>query len=165
MATTTVNYAGAAGTAVTWTLTSGSGLANGSWRQSDAVDNTSNKYMDALVGGSIQTGTTPTVNTTIDIYAFGQYDGSAEFTAGAGASDAVYTADGEEGLLKFVTSIVVDADSDIDYEWGPIAIAPVFGGVLPQRWGLVCENNTGAALNGTGTNNELLYTGIKFDTA
>jgi hypothetical protein len=162
MAVTNITYSGAAGTAMTWTLTS---LANGSWRQSTAVDNTSNLYMDVLVGGSVQTGTTPTANTTIDIYAYGQYDGSGEYTAAATGSDAAYTTDGSEGLLKFVTSIVVDDTSDQDYEWGPIALAQVFGGVMPQRWGLVAENNTGATLNATGTNNETVYTGIDYTTA
>ncbi len=162
MATVTINYAGASGTAITWTLTS---LANGSWRQSASVDNTTNKYVDALVGGSVQTGTTPTANTSIDIYAYGQYDGSAEFTAGCSGSDAAYTADGEETLLRYLGSIVVDATSDQDYEWGPWSVASAFGGIMPQRWGLVAENNTGATLNATGTNNETLYTGIKYDSA
>lgn len=162
MATLTINYAGASGTAITWTLTS---LANGSWRESSSVDNTTNKYVDALVGGSVQTGTTPTANTNIDIYVYGQYDGSAEFTAGATGSDAAYTADGEETLLRHIGSITVDATSDQDYEWGPWSVATAFGGVMPQRWGLVAENNTGSTLNATGTNNETVYTGIKYDVA
>lgn len=159
MATVTLNYAGAAGTAITLTLTS---LANGIWRQSASVDNTSNLYVDALVGGSIQVGTTPTLGGTIDIYAYGQYDASGEYTAGASGSDADYTADGEQYLLKPVATIIVDADSDIDYEWGPTSIAQAFGGIMPQRWGLVVENNTGSTLNATGTNNKTAYTGIKY---
>lgn len=162
MAVTNVTYSGAAGTAITLTLSS---LANGSWRQSTVVDNTSNLYIDALVGGSVQTGTSPTANGTIDIYAYGQYDASGEYTAGASGSDGAYTADGEESQLKFVTSIIVDGTSDQDYEWGPFNIAPLFGGVMPQRWGLVVENNTGATLNATGTNNETAYTGIDYTTA
>ena len=162
MAVTNVTYAGASGTAITLTLTS---LTDGSWRQSAAVDNTSNLYIDVLVGGSVQVGTSPTADGTIDIYAYGQYDASGEYTAGASGSDAAYTADGEEGQLKFIASIVVDATSDQDYEWGPYNIAPAFGGVIPQRWGLVVENNTGATLNATGTNNETIYTGIDYTTA
>lgn len=162
MTTATVNYAGAAGTAITLTLTS---LADGNWRQSTAVVNTSNLYLDALVGGSTQVGTTPTAGGTIDIYAYGQYDASGEYTAGASGSDAAYTADGEETSLKLIGVVQVDDTSDQDYEWGPFSVAAAFGGVLPQRWGLVVENNTGATLNATGTNNEVAYTGIKYDSA
>ena len=162
MAVTNITYAGAAGTAITLTLTS---LTNGSWRQSTAVDNTSNLYIDALVGGSVQTGTSPTAESTIDIYAYGQYDASGEYTGGASGSDSAFTPGGDEGQLKWITSIVVSATSDVDYEWGPFNIAPLFGGVMPQRWGLVVENNTGATLNATGTNNETAYTGIDYTTA
>ena len=164
MAVTNVTYAGAAGTAITLTLTS---LANGSWRQSTVVVNTSDLYIDALVGGSVQVGTSPTAGSTIDIYAYGQYDASGEYTGGASGSDSAYTAGEDVGTLRFLTSIVVgpSGTSDVDYEWGPVSVAQAFGGVLPQRWGLVVENNTGATLNATGTNNETAYTGIDYTTA
>lgn len=159
MATLSMNYA-AAGT-VTITLAS---LANNSWRQSTVVDNTTNKYIDALVGGSIQVGTSPTSGNAILIYAYGTYDGT-NYTAGASGSDAAYTADGEEGLLKLVESIVVDATSDQDYVFGPASLKDVFGGVLPSKWGIVVKNETGAALNATGTNNEVQFIGVKYDSA
>ena len=159
MAVTTTTYSAAQ--TVTMTNTS---LTNGSWRQSTAVDNGTNKYIDAHLGGSIQVGTTPTAGGTIDVYAYGTYDGT-NFTAGASGTDGSYTADGEEGLLKFVTSIAVDATSDQDYVFGPESIAAAFGGVLPETWGIVIENNTGATLNATGTNNEIQFFGITFATA
>jgi hypothetical protein len=146
---------------VTLTLTS---LADGSWRQSASVDNGTNLYMDAHIGGIIQTGTSPTSGNTIDIYAYGSYDGT-NFTAGASGSDAAYTADGEEDELMFLTSVSVDGTSDQDYVWGPVSVAAAFGGVLPETWGLVVENNTGATLNATGTNNETQFFGITYTSA
>ena len=159
MPVTTTTYS----VAQTVTITNTS-LTNGSWRQSTAVDNGTNKFIDAHLGGSIQVGTTPTAGGTIDIYAYGTYDGT-NFTAGASGTDGSYTADGEEGLLKFVTSIAVDATSDQDYVFGPESIAAVFGGVLPETWGIVIENNTGATLNATGTNNEIQFFGITYTSA
>lgn len=157
----TVNAAYASAASITLTLTS---LGNGSWRQSAAVDNTSNLYVDALVGGSIQVGTSPTADTTIDIYVYASYDGTT-YTAGASGSDAAYTADGEEVLLKLIKRIVVDGTSDQDYVWGPESVAALFGGVMPSKWGLVVENNTGAALNATGTNNETQFIGVTYTVA
>lgn len=159
MATTSVNYSAAQ--TVTITLTS---LADAAWRQSASVDNGTNKYLDAHIGGSIQVGTTPTAGETIQIYAYGSYDGT-NFTAGASGSDAAYTADGEEGLFKLLEVIEVDATSDQDYVWGPVSVAEKFGGVLPETWGVVVKNDTGAALNATGTNNEVQFFGIKYDSA
>lgn len=159
MATTTLNYS----TAQSVTLTATS-LADTSWRQSASVDNGTNLFIDAHIGGSIQTGTTPTAGGTIDIYAYGSYDGT-NFTAGASGTDAAYTADGEEGLFKPLETIVVDATSNQDYVWGPVSVAQAFGGILPETWGIVIQNNTGAALNATGTNNEVQFFGIKYTSA
>jgi hypothetical protein len=160
MATATTNYGSSA--AITLTLTS---LGNGSWRQSTVVDNSTNKYLDALAGGSVQVGTSPTANSAIEIYAYGERDDAGNYTSGASGSDGSYTADGEEDELKLLEVITVDGTSDQDYEWGPVSVAQAFGGILPRKWGLVFKNGTGAAFNGTGSNNETKYQGIKFDVA
>jgi len=159
MATTTVNHS----TVQTVTITLAS-LADAAYRQSLVVDNDTNGYLDAQIGGSIQTGTTPTVDTNIEIYAYASYDGT-NYTAGASGTNAGYTADGEEGLLKLLEVITVDTTTDQDYIWGPVSVAQVFGGILPIKWGIVIKNSTGVALNSTGTNNEVQFIGIKLDTA
>lgn len=159
MATVSASFSSAQ--SITITLTS---LGDGSWRQSAAYDNTSNLYVDALIGGSLQVGTSPTANQTIDIYAYGSYDGT-NYTAGASGSDAAYTADGEELLLPVVQIITVDATSDQDYVWGPVSLAAVFGGILPSKFGIIVENNSGATTNATGTNNEVQFLGIKYTVA
>lgn len=163
MATVTTSYS--ASTSITITLTS---LSNNSWRQSAVVDNSSNKYVDVLVGGSIQVGTSPTNNSTFEIYVYGERDdggGTSQYTAGCSGSDASYTADGEEDELKLLEVITVDTTSDQDYEWGPVSVAQAFGGILPRKWGIVIKNGTGVTTNATGTNNEVRYQGIKFDVA
>lgn len=153
-----INIAYSTAQTVTITLTS---LADDSWRQSASVDNGTNLYIDASVGGSIQTGTTPTADNTISIYAYGTYDGT-NFTAGASGSDAAYTADGEETLFKLLEVITVDATSNQDYVWGPVSVAWAFGGALPETWGVVVHNDSGAALNATGTNNEVQFFGVTY---
>jgi len=144
----------------TITLTATS-VTDGAWRQSAAINNSTNLFEDALLGGTLQTGTTPTDGGTIDIYIYASYDGT-KYTAGASGSDEAYTADGEEYLLHLIESIVVDTTSDIDYVFGPRSVAALFGGTMPQKWGVVIENNSGATLHATGTNNEIQFTGVKF---
>lgn len=166
MATVTPNYAAAA--SVTITVTS---LGDGGYRESTAVDNSTNKYIDALVGGKIQIGA-PSADGYIAIYAYGTYDGT-EYTAGLTGSDGTVTwgTTGSTGLdgfnnLPLLGTIAVDAtDDNDDARWGPFSVAQAFGGVLPQKWGVVIRNQTGASLNATGTNNECQFTGIKFDVA
>lgn len=154
---TTTTYS----TAQTVTITFTSSFTDGSWRQSTAVDNGTNMYIDAHIGGSIQVGATPTAGGTFDIYAYGTYDGT-NYTAGCSGSDSAYTADGEEDELMFLTSITVDATANENYVWGPVSVASAFGGVLPETWGIVVENNTGDTANATGTNNEVQFFGITY---
>lgn len=158
MATATMNYA-AAGT-VTITLTS---LANAALRQSAVVDNATNKYIDALLGGSIQVGTSPTANNTISVFVYGTHDGTL-YTGGASGSDAAYT-NAEESLFRLVSIIPVTATSNKDWIFGPVSVAQAFGGVMPSKWGVVVLNSTGAALNATGTNNAVKFIGVKHDIA
>jgi hypothetical protein len=153
----TPNYASAA--TVTITMTS---LGNDSWRQSAVVDNTGNKYVDALLGGSIQVGATPVNGNAITVYVYGTYD-SSTYTAGASGSDAAYTSDGEAHLFLPVERIIVDSTSNQDYVFGPVSVASVFGGVLPPKWGVVVHNLSGGSLNATGTNNAIKFTGVKYD--
>jgi hypothetical protein len=40
-------------------------------RESSQVDNTTNKYVDAIVSGQISVGTTPTANTNITVFVWG----------------------------------------------------------------------------------------------
>lgn len=157
MATSSMNYASAA----TLTITLAS-LANNAWRESTVVDNTTNKYTDALLGGQIMTGTTPTVNTTIEVYLYALADGTV-YTGGASGSDAAYTADGEELLFPVAQIIQIDATSNQGYVFGPVSVAAAFGGTMPSKWGVVVKNASAVALNATGGNHFIKFIGVKTD--
>lgn len=167
MATSNISYQTIA-TAVA--ITSADGLGDGNWCSSALVDNQTNLYVDALVGGSLQVGT-PTAAGTIDIYVAGSWDGVA-FTAGVDAGDGTITwgttgsthVNGERDLPLLRAVSIAATDDNNDVFFGPFSIASAFGGIMPLEWCIVVENNTGAALHATGTNNHLEYTGIEFDS-
>ena len=168
MAETKSKYA--ASTALTLGLTS---LAIDGYRQSTAIDNTTNLYLDALVGGSTQVGVV-TVDGALEIYAYGTWDNGTNYSGGLDGVDATITwgttpsTSSVEGFRQLVLLGVVSVDAtddDNDIEWGPFSVAAGFGSILPLKWGIVVKNATDIALHATGTNNSVEYTGITLTTA
>jgi hypothetical protein len=159
MATIRPVYAAAVTHTITLaSLASDTALSAG--RQGTAIDNSAAGLIDALVGGKIRTGTTPTTNRVIEVWAFGSYDGTT-YSAGAGATDAALSPDFEKSLMRLLAVIDTNATSDRVYEFGPVSLAAAFGGVCPPEWGVYVVHNTGAALNATG--HEIKHTPVTID--
>lgn len=169
MATATVNYS--SNTTITCSVAStASSSTFVAGRESNEIDNTTNKYMDALVQGKVTVGTTPTANTQIGIYVWG-----ADTSLGTTAIDALDGTDSAETLtntgvlysaLKLGAAITVTATtSDVGYNFAPFSVAALFGGVMPKFWGLYVSHNTGVNLNSTGGNHVFSFNGIRYDVA
>ena len=169
MATVTTNYAAAA--AITMDVanlaTSATFVAG---RESSQIDNTTNKYVDALVFGRVSVGTTPTANTSILIYVY-----AGDVSLATTAVDVLDGTDSAEtltnvgilGALRLGAIVSVPANtSDVAYEVQPFSVAQLFGGVMPKFWGLYLTHNTGVNLRNTAVNtDEFSYAGIKVDVA
>jgi hypothetical protein len=159
MADRKLAYATAA--SMTITLTS---LGSAAYRESTAVDNTTNLYLDAFVGGRVQIGAV-TADGQIEFYAYGSWDGTL-YTAGLTGSDAAITWGTTGGVDSYndlvpLGSVAVDTtDDNDDVKFGPFSVAAAFGGRLPPKWGVVVKNSTGIAFHATGTNNEMKYRGV-----
>lgn len=167
-ATASINYAAKAN--ITITLAS---LGDGGYRESAGLDNTTNKYMDCLIGGSIRVGTV-IADGSISILAYGSHDGGVIMSGGLIGTDETITwgttpsTSSVEGFnqLKHLATISVDTtDDDNDIEFAGLSLAAAFGGSVPEDWGIVVLNETGVALHATQTNTEIHYQGIKYDSA
>lgn len=147
---------GSSGQAITITLAS---LANNGARQSDVVDNTSNLFLDALVFLVIKSGASGTAATGyVNLYAYGSVDNGTNYSDGASGSDAAITPTSPPNLrLIGVVNVVANATT---YRAGGFSVAAAFGGVLPQKWGIVVENKTGGTLDSTEGNHAKLYQGV-----
>lgn len=133
-------------------------------RESTALDQKDSlDAIDVLVGGKVTTGTSPTASRQIEVWSYGSYD-DTEFSGSATGSDANLTAIGKTGM-RLLMVIATDNTSDRTYKWGPLSIAQSFGGVIPVQFGIFMVHNTGVALNATGSNHELYYTTVKFESA
>ena len=149
MATLKATYASSA----SFTITLNS-LGNGSARESTAIDNGTNLYLDAHVRVTVSVGSV-SGSPLVHIYAYGSEDGSVYPDTVTG-SDAAVTIE-DPTVLRWAIAIPTPTSSKA-YESDVISIARLYGGVLPRKWGIVVVNMTGAALAGSG--NSASFTGI-----
>lgn len=169
MATLTINYS--ANTAITMDLANlGTSATFVAGRESSQIDNTTNKFVDAIVSGQVSVGTTPTANTQINVYVWG-----ADTSLATTALDVLDGTDSAETLtnvgirdaLRLGASINVPAaTSDVAYVVLPFSVASLFGGILPKFWGLFVAHNTAVNLRNNAVNtNSFEYVGVKYDVA
>lgn len=120
-------------------------------RESSSISNTSNKYLDYMFAGfykasaannqagSIRTAVVGATNDTPlwpDVF-----DGtdSAETVTAAGIYNAV---------CRVISDIAADNTANRVWYWGPVGIAPFFGGVIPVHFVLFVSHNIQTSTNG-----------------
>ncbi len=162
MASVKIEYGSSAALTITLaSLATDTNLLAG--RESTAIDNTTNKYLDVLISGNIRVGTSPTTGKVIEIWAYGSLSDSPTYgdvLDGSDSNETITSAGVKNSVLKLVHTIETEATSDRDYPFGPIGLAQFFGGSLPKFWGIFAVHNTGVNLNSTGGNHNITYTPI-----
>ncbi len=132
-------------------------------RAGTAVSNTSNLYDDYLVGGKVTTGTSPTVDTQIEIDAYGSYADAPTYGDGVTGTDAGQTftsANTKRTAVRLVERMFVDNTSNRTYPFGPSSLKPVFGWNMPKNHGIFVSHSTAVNLNSTGSNHEIIWTPV-----
>lgn len=132
-------------------------------RAATAIDNSSGLFLDILLFGLISAGTV-SGNKQFLVYVTGSADGGTTYGGKNGSNaisgtDAAFTrADPTE--LVLVKVIPLPTSSQV-YSFGPISLAQVFGGTLPDHVVVVVFNDSGGALANDSTNNKLWYQGVQ----
>lgn len=131
-------------------------------RESNAVDNTTNKYTDYLLAGKITTGTSPTQGKEIDVFVVGLMEDATfpDVFDGTDSAETVTNAGIRDAVCKPVASIAVSSTSNVGYYFGPVSVASLFGGSLPKKFVVFVTHNTGVALNATAGNHAVYVTGV-----
>ena len=145
-------------TAITITLASLAHSDNAG-REGDAVDNGTNKFIDALVQIVIKLAAgTPSADKAVYVYAYGSEDGTTYTDNATGADAAITLTDPPN--MKLIGTIRCPAAGGLTYESQPMSVAKAFDWILPRKWGIVVRNNTNVAFDTTG--HAAKYTGIYF---
>lgn len=144
---------------ITCTLTSlaSSGTAG---RETATVDNSSNKYLDALVTCKIKTQNSGSIAapSAVFVWLAASIDTGTEWPDAITGADAAITFNNPT-QLKLLGTIYVAAINTI-YKGGPWSVAALFGGRLPEKWSLAIQNNCGTALTATSTDHTVRYQGV-----
>lgn len=161
MATRNIAY----GTSTAITISLASLATSATWvagQESTSIVNTSTLAIDSLVGGTIQSGTTPTANTVIEVWVIPQiYDST--WPDVFDGTDSVETVTTRAILLNFGrlgASIAVDTNtSNRNYSFW-FSVCATVGGPLPKAYVLFVTHNTGVNLNATGGNHVIHSTAV-----
>ena len=156
MADVKANYPAASDATITLaSLASDTNLLAG--RESTALDNSSNLYLDYLVSGKITTGTSPTTARSIQVWAVGSWDGTTwpDVFDGTDSTETITSANHKNSICRFIAEMATDATSDRVYHFGPVSLASAFGGVMPVKVVFFVVHNTAVALNSTAGNHQI----------
>lgn len=152
MANNKIEYSGNSGVSIVCTITS---LGNGSSRASTLVDNSVNKYKDALVRIKTngQAGSTGVVN----VFVYASVDITTPvYSDGVTGSDASFTT---ANIKNSELLAVINMNGATSVTTKPLSVASKFGGRLPPKWGIIVNNESGAGLSTTAGDHSIVYLG------
>jgi hypothetical protein len=136
---------GTSNQSITITLAS---LADAAKAVSNEISNTANLFLDALVQFKIKTAAAGVSSTgVVYIYAVGSADGGTSYP------DSV-------NQTKLLIGIMDANANATTFTSVPMSVAAAFNGKLPEKWKIVVENQTGAALDATEGNHAKFYQGV-----
>lgn len=132
-------------------------LGSGSQQEMTSVDNTSDKFTDALVRVKVKTASTGVSSTGyIAVYAYGSVTNGSDYGGGATGSNASISS--VDGLIH-IGSFPANANGTA-FISQPFSVAAAFNNNLPAKWGIVVRNVTGAALSSTSGDHDVKWQGV-----
>lgn len=131
------------------------------YRQSTAVDNTTNLYADAMIYGHVKSNATPTANAAYFLFLYWSNDGGTTYSNNASGSDASYTSpDSDSNIIIGSTSITTAVASLVSYI-RPFSFCQAAGLLyLPGKWGVIFKNGSGQTLTATGGDHVISFQGV-----
>ncbi len=150
---------GTNGQALTITLASLAD-ATSAGRESTSVDNSSNKWLDVLIAAKVKTANSGSIAapSAAFLYAYATADGATTWPDTVTGTDAAITLNSPT-QLKLLGAIYTAA-INTQYKGGPWSLAALYGGKMPEKWGIVVVNDSGTTLSATGSDHGVWYQGI-----
>lgn len=125
--------------------------------ESNAIDNRTEGYADLIVSGKITTGTSPTANRVIEVWAVGSWDGTTwpSVFDGTASAETIPLVNVKNSICKFIASILITSTNNVEYHFACNSVAAAFGGILPPSVVFFVTQSSAAALNSTTGNHQI----------
>ena len=122
-------------------------LADDGARESEAI-NFAGNFLDVLIQLLIESNGVPAGDCNCLVYAYGTANGGTTYSGGATGIDAAYGAVAGQLITncQFMGIVAVDADAEV-FESNVFSLASAFGGVVPEKGGIIVVNQVGQALD------------------
>lgn len=124
--------------------------------------------VDFIVAGKITLGTSPTAGKVVQVWVYASYNDTPTYPDSFTGSDSARSATSEnvrDAALKLGAVGVSDATTGRVLWLAPFSVAALFGGNLPQAWGIWIVHDTGVALDATAGNHAFWYTPVYANVA
>ena len=142
-------------------LASSSTLVAG-W-ESAVITNAAN---DVLLAGRFKANNTAPTAGQIVVYVGGILNDTPTYPDvfdGTSSAETVTSADIRNSILRYAAAITTDATSNRIYEFAPVSVASLFGGVMPAKWWVWVTHSMVQALNATASaGGQCWYTPITY---
>lgn len=132
--------------------------------ESPVIDNSSNLFLDAHLAGRFKANNTAPTAGQIRVYVGSLLDDSKypDVFDGTESAETITSADIRDSILKLAAVIVTSATANVVYEFAPVSVAQLFGGIMPRKWFVFVTHSMVQALNATTNNGgQCWYTGVK----
>ena len=133
--------------------------------ESNVIDNSTNKYVDALLAGRFKANNTAPTIGQIQVWVGSLLDDTVypDVFDGTESAETVTSADIRNSIMRQAAGIVTDATSNRVYEFAPVSVASLFGGVMPRKWWVFATHSMVQTLNVTASaGGQCWYTGITY---
>ncbi|MEW5803901.1 MAG: hypothetical protein AB1847_17540 [bacterium] len=141
------------------------GLPTGSARSSLAIDNTVNRFLDAMVTLSIPLGVgSPVDQKLINIWFYASEDGTGFLDNASGLDQSIVKRNPTNWRGPFVLN--TPDSGGLVYTAVVPSVGTYFNKVMPRKWGVIIENQSGVSFDATEANFSKSYSGVslQFET-
>lgn len=137
--------------------------------ESAVIDNTTNLYVDALLAGRFKANNTAPTAGQIQVWVGAILNDTPTYPDvldGTSSAETITSADIRNSIMKLAAVIVTDTTANRVYEFSPVSVAQLFGGIMPNKWFVFVTHSMVQTLNVTGSaGGQCWYTGITYTSA